>query len=79
MEDQWKTGIEEKVLRLETKVDRLQDAFITINKDNAVAEVHRENVDKRLLSIEDTLKWLVRLIIGAIVIGLLGFVTGGLV
>ena len=47
---------------------------------NAVEEVHRHNVSARLAAIEDTLKWLVRLIIGGLLIAALTFVVqGGLV
>jgi len=45
----------------------------------AVDEVHRAMVEKRLHSIEDTLKWLVRLVIGAVILGMLGVaIRGGL-
>jgi hypothetical protein len=47
---------------------------------NAVEEVHRINVSERLTAIEDMLKWLVRLIIGGLLMGGLAFVLqGGLV
>lgn len=52
---------------------RLQD----LETRNAVDEVHRVNVERRLGSIEDTLKWLVRLIIGAIILSALAFTLGG--
>ena len=48
-------GVEKRLIELETH--------------NAVNAVHRINVADRLLAIEDTLKWLVRLIIGALIIG----------
>jgi hypothetical protein len=35
------------------------------------------NVEKRLGSIEDTLKWLVRLILSALILALMGFAIGG--
>ena len=42
--------------------------------------VHRDNVEKRLGGIEDTLKWLVRLIIGALIMALLAYILkGGLI
>ena len=43
---------------------------------NAVDEVHRRNVEKRLGSIEDTLKWLVRLVLGALIAAALALVVG---
>lgn len=47
---------------------------------SAVDEVHRTTVEKRLGGIEDTLKWLVRLIIGALIMGFLAYaLKGGLV
>lgn len=46
----------------------------------AVDDVHRANVEKRLSSIEDTLKWLVRLILGALIMAALAYaVKGGLI
>lgn len=44
---------------------------------NAVEQVHRENVADRLTAIEDTLRWLVRLIVGGLLLGILGFVLQG--
>ena len=55
MQSDWMDGVEKRLIELETH--------------NAVNAVHRINVADRLLAIEDTLKWLVRLIIGALIIG----------
>ncbi len=44
---------------------------------SAVEEVHRINVEKRLFAIEDTLKWLVRLILGALIMGALAYAIKG--
>ncbi|WP_099823509.1 hemolysin XhlA family protein [Oceaniglobus indicus] len=59
MDDVWRNVIEARLTATETR--------------QAVEEVHRLNVEKRLAAIEDTLKWLVRLIIGAIVLSVLAF------
>jgi hypothetical protein len=46
---------------------------------NAVDDVHRNNVGTRLGAIEETLRWLVRLIIGGLVMAALTYaVQGGL-
>ncbi|MBQ2262220.1 MAG: pseudouridine synthase [Loktanella sp.] len=46
---------------------------------NAVDSVHRDNVATRLGAIEDTLKWLVRLIIGGMLMAAVSYaVQGGL-
>ncbi|ABV93497.1 putative tRNA pseudouridine synthase B [Dinoroseobacter shibae DFL 12 = DSM 16493] len=66
MGDEWARSIENRLNILETR--------------NAVEEVHRLNVENRLTSIEDTLKWLVRLIVGAFVLGVIAYaLKGGLI
>lgn len=66
----WRTHLTERMRLLEERMSGLE-------KQNAVDEVHRVNVEKRLTSIEDTLKWLVRLIIGAIILAAIAFAFGG--
>lgn len=55
MQTDWTATVEKRLVELETH--------------QAVNAVHRINVADRLLAIEDTLKWLVRLIIGALIVG----------
>jgi hypothetical protein len=62
-EPDWRAQAERRLNALETRT--------------AVDEVHRAMVEKRLHSIEDTLKWLVRLVFGALILGLMGFVLRG--
>jgi hypothetical protein len=62
MSDEWTRLIERHLSAIETR--------------NAVDEVHRRNVEKRLGSIEDTLKWLVRLVLGALIAAALALVVG---
>ncbi|HSG35881.1 MAG TPA: hemolysin XhlA family protein [Paracoccaceae bacterium] len=62
MTDEWTRLIERRISAVETR--------------NAVDEVHRHNVEKRLGSIEDTLKWLVRLVLGALIAAALALVVG---
>lgn len=63
MNDEWARSIENRLNMIETR--------------NAVDEVHRLNVENRLTSIEDTLKWLVRLIIGAFVLAVSAYALKG--
>ncbi|SFS12765.1 hemolysin XhlA family protein [Yoonia litorea] len=66
MQTEWSERAERRIAALEVR--------------NAVDTVHRENVSDRLTAIEDTLKWLVRLIVGGLLMGVLAFVLqGGLV
>ncbi|MFG5382205.1 MULTISPECIES: hemolysin XhlA family protein [unclassified Yoonia] len=61
-------------------VDQLERRIIALETRNAVDEVHRDNVSDRLGAIEDTLKWLVRLIIGGLLMAALTYaVQGGFV
>lgn len=62
MTDEWTRLIERRISAVETR--------------NAVDEVHRHNVEKRLGSIEDTLKWLVRLVLSALIAAALALVVG---
>lgn len=45
---------------------QLERRIIALEMRNAVDDVHRANVAVRLGAIEDTLKWLVRLVIGGL-------------
>lgn len=48
-----------------------------LEKQDAVDEVHRANVETRLQGIEDSVRWLVRLILGAFVLAIIGFAMQG--
>ena len=65
MNNDWHLKVDERLTSLETH--------------NAVDDVHRLNVTERLSAIEDTLKWLVWLMIGALIVaGLTYALNGGL-
>ena len=63
MDRDWFDDVSRRITALETR--------------NAVDEVHRENVADRLGAIEDTLKWLVRLMIGGFLMGALTYALQG--
>ena len=57
----------------------IQARLAALETQNAVNTVHRVNVADRLLAIEDTLKWLVRLIVGAFIVSAMTYaIQGGL-
>lgn len=68
--DNWRSEINERLTHIEQKISLLET-------QNAVDEVHHKNVEKRLTSIEGTLQWLVRLIIGSILLAAMTFIMGG--
>ncbi|MCO4841540.1 MAG: pseudouridine synthase [Yoonia sp.] len=56
----------------------LERRITALETRNAVDDVHRSNVGNRLAAIEEALRWLVRLIIGGLVLaGLTYAVQGG--
>jgi len=58
---------------------QLERRIIALEMRHAVDDVHRANVATRLGAIEDTLKWLVRLVIGGLLMaGVTYAVQGGL-
>lgn len=63
MDPEWAARVDLRLIALETRA--------------AVDDVHRENVAVRLGHIDDTLKWLVRLVIGGLLMSALAFVLRG--
>jgi len=63
MQSDWALGIEKRINEIETR--------------QAVEVVQRANVGDRLAAIEDTLKWLVRLVIGGMLMGGVAYVLQG--
>lgn len=58
-------------------LDQLEKRVISLETRGAVDEVHRKNVADRLGAIEDTLKWLVRLMIGGLIVAGLTYALNG--
>ena len=58
-------------------IKKVEARLAAIETCNAVEIVHRDNVTARLVAIEDALKWLVRLIIGGLLMGGLTFALQG--
>lgn len=69
-DDSWRGGVLDRLSALEKEMASLK-------VQSAVDEVHRQNVEKRLESIEDGQKWLIRLILGAIVMAVMAFALSG--
>jgi len=63
MTEEWRRSIEKRLQSLELR--------------DAVDEVHRLNVEERLSGIEDSLRWLLRLILGALITGALAYILAG--
>ncbi|MEL6570373.1 MAG: hemolysin XhlA family protein [Pseudomonadota bacterium] len=59
------------------RISRLETRISALETQSAIDDVHRENVGIRLGHIEDTLKWLVRLVIGGLLMAAIAFVMQG--
>lgn len=60
--------------------ERLSSAerrLVVLETAQAVSAVHQENVADRLGAIEDSMKWLVRLVLGAVLMGLITYALRG--
>ncbi|OUD08610.1 pseudouridine synthase [Marivivens niveibacter] len=63
MTDDWAQQIDRRLSQLETR--------------HAVEQVVRSTVETRLHAIEDMLKWLVRLVLGALIMAITGYAIAG--
>lgn len=70
-------GFASRVAHLERRSDDHASRLNGIEKKMAVEEIHRMNVESRLGSIEDLLKWLVRTVMGAILLAAVAFALSG--
>lgn len=75
--EEWRENLLTRIRSLEGDVKVLAERLTLLEIKGAADEVHRNNVENRLSAIEDTLKWLVRLIIGALVLAIIGFAASG--
>lgn len=73
MED-FEREVLDRLMRLETKID-MQD-YKGLSEKVEIANNLSKNNEKRIEKLEDSNKWLVRLVIGALILGILAFVYG---
>ena len=55
----------------------MEARLAALEMQSAVTSVRQVNVSDRLSAIEDTLKWLVRLVIGGLVLGAVSYALSG--
>lgn len=70
-EQEWRASVDKRLSHIETEVGLMKT-------NNAVADVHRSDVEARLASIESSLTWLVRLVIGAVIAAAAGVIFNGI-
>ena len=64
------TQFEERIVHLERKISRIE-------LDNAVVASQVTSVASDIKDIKDSQGWVIKLIIGALILAIIGFVTGG--
>lgn len=69
--------VDEEISELKNSQKIIVSKIATMETNDAIAKVHRDNVEKRLSGIETSLQKVVWLIISAIVLGAMGFIIGG--
>lgn len=62
---------------MEERISKLESRVTALEKDDAVDKVHRVNVEKRLGSIEELLKYVLRTFLGGIILAILAFLLSG--
>lgn len=73
MED-FEREVLDRLMRLETKID-MQD-YKGLSEKVEVSHNLSKNNEKRIEKLEDSNKWLVRLVLGALILGILAFIYG---
>lgn len=66
-----------RLTRVEATVNDISARVVALEKADAIADVHRKNVEVRLATIESNTTWLIRLIVGALVVALLAYALKG--
>ena len=67
----------EALVQIRDRLAHLEGRVAMLEKRDAVAEVHRENVERRLAGIEGTLVKLLWLIVGSLIAAFMAFVING--
>ena len=73
MED-FEREVLDRLMRLETKID-MQD-YKGLSEKVEVSHNLSKNNEKRIEKLEDSNKWLVRLVLGSLILGILAFIYG---
>lgn len=69
--------MEQRVSKLETETVDIKNDIVDIKTRLAVAESNIKDIKEDLSSIKNNTAWIIRLIIGAIVLAVLGFISQG--
>jgi archaellum component FlaC len=69
--------MEHRIPKLESEMQEVQKDIVDIKTRIAVAESNIKDIKADLSSIKSNTTWIIRLILGAIILAVLGFVSQG--
>lgn len=72
MEKDFEREVIERLTKLETLIT--QQDYSQIKKTSDEANQRSLNNEEKIKSLEDNIKWIVRLVLGAVILGILAFV-----
>lgn len=67
----------EQIKDAHRRLDRHDGRISQLETDRAVSDVRYENIVKSLDKIQSNMSWLIRLIIGSIITGIIAFILAG--
>ena len=73
----WQEKVLNRLDTVEKDLHQVKNSVSTLHTQEAVDKVHRDNVEKRLSSIEGGVSKLTWLIITALIVALMAFIVGG--
>lgn len=76
-DDYWQEKVLSRLDTVEKDLHQVKSSVSNLHTQEAVDRVHRDNVEKRLSSIEGGVSKLTWLIITALVVALMAFIVGG--
>jgi len=76
-DEYWREKVLSRLDSVEEDLHQVKNSVSNLHTQEAVDQVHRDNVEKRLSSIEGGVSKLTWLIITALVVALMAFIVGG--
>lgn len=67
----------ERLARISQQIHDLEQRMLAVEVNYGRIDERLNNIENRMNQIGDSVGWLVKLILGALILGVIGFVTGG--
>lgn len=73
----FQTGVLRRLDKIELREAKTAESLNTLTTSEAVSVIKYNSLDGRLSGIEDSLRWVLRLVIGGLIMGAVAFVLSG--